>query len=295
MARKKKQGFVYQVLNIKLMSNSRKGAIAYSQLLNDIYVNTIHKPIKRGKRVLIRSMFPAECDGGKFYYGNISRFTDLENSNWLNLETKSLENPEIDKNLFPNLQETVYVFVPEAHRFIIIKSPDFTIRNAADFFSLAIKDVISNDEEFTVSIYQSSDIFEEIYNAHAVEKLYINISYTNSDDIGEDAIEWMDEQLKQVQTSSASFKFEADHNKSLNMNNNIIKGSLGLAEENGSVVATVIDNEGKRKKIITEEHPEEKKGYVEKIDDLMNYIYREIIRLYRPRHQNGNRQQSEEQ
>lgn len=280
--------FTYQTLNIKLLSNKRSGTAAYNQILEAIFSESISKPTSRGKRVILRTMFPAELDGKRFFYGKISRFTDLENQDWLNIRTKEIENPELDENLFPNLQETDYVFVPQAHRFIIRKSPSFTIHNAEDFFKSALRDVIDIDEDYHVVIEQSEDIFEEIYNAQRVERLCITISYTNSDDIGDDAAEWMDEELKDGMISKAFMHFESDHNKDINLDTKLVKGSLALAKDNGEVEATVIGLDNRKKKIITKKHPAEIKTVAPSEEKIKNTVFTEILRKYRNGGQQSN-------
>jgi hypothetical protein len=281
MAKQKSIRFTYQILNIKLLSNHRKGTEAYRQILESIFANTITKPTARGKRVVLRTMFPGEYNGAKFFYGKISRFTDIENNDWLNIKTKEVEHPELSEDLFPNLQETEYIFVPQAHRFILRKSPDFTIYNAEDFFKKSIKEVIGSDEDFNVTIEQSEDIFEEIYKAISVDKLFITISYTNSDDIGDDAVEWMDDELKDAKIKKTNLQFIADQNRSINLDTKLIKGALGLAVENGEAEANILDINNRRRKVITKKHPKENRTIALNEDEVKNVIFTEVLNKYR--------------
>ena len=149
------------------------------------------------------------------------------------------------------------------------------------FFSKVTKDVLSFDEDFSVNIVQSADIFEEIYNAISVEKLFIAISYTNADDISEDATEWMDNQLRVSQTSKASLQFESDQNKNINIDTTLIKGALGLAAENGEVEATVKDINNRRVRIITKNHPKEVRTISPNETAVKNVIFEEVMDKYR--------------
>jgi Domain of unknown function (DUF4747) len=273
--------FTYQVLNIKLVSELRKGTDAYRQILENIYTNSIKKSTTRGKMVILRTMYPSELDGKKFFYGKISRFTNIENQDWINLTTKEIEHPDFDPNLFPNLQETDYVFVPQAHRFIIRKSPEFTVYNADDFFKKSIREVIGTEEDFSVNIEQSEDIFESIFNARSVERLLISISYTNSDDIGADATEWMDDELRDSHSQKAILQFDANPNQGINLETKLIKGALGLAVENGEVEATVYDIDNRKKKIITKKHPKEVRTVAGNEIDIKNVIFTETMATYR--------------
>lgn len=280
MAKRRKK-FTLYVLNIKLISNHRKGDEAYRRILEDIFANSLQAKTNSGKKVILRTMYPAESEGQKFFYGKISRFTDLENQDWIDISTKEVTNPELDPNLFPNLQETEYVWVPQAHRFIVVKSPQFTIKNAADFFNSVLEDVLASDEDFSVSIEQSEDIYDEIYKALRVERLMISISYTNSDDIGIDADQWMDDELRDSNASQATFYFKATPNESISLDKTLIKGAMGLARENGEVEATIKDQDSRRRKIITKQHPKELRDSSENEESIKDVIFNMIMKIYR--------------
>ncbi|GAB3990437.1 hypothetical protein GCM10028807_17600 [Spirosoma daeguense] len=276
----KKIPFTYLLLNIKLISNRRKGESAYREIFRDIFSGTITEHIGRGKRAFLRTMFPEVVDGKEFYYGKITRFTDLENNVWVSTVTREDITMNLEKGLYPNKQETEYVFIPQAHRLALKLSSDFTAKNAQDFFVKAINKVVSSDEDYSVIIQQSKDIFEEIYKADKVEKLLINVSYTNADEIGDDAADWLDSQLKQSNISEANLAFESGKDETLNLETKLIKGGLKLAVENGEVEARVKDRRGKTRRIVTKEHPEKNKAIATAENSLENVIFKEVIQRY---------------
>ncbi|WP_020603151.1 DUF4747 family protein [Spirosoma spitsbergense] len=272
--------FTYLLLNIKIISDRRRGETAYREIFQDLFNNTITEHVGRGKRAFIRTMFPEKIDGKEFYYGKITRFTDLENNAWVNVITREDITMNLESGLFPNKQETEYVFIPQAHRFALKLSSDFTIKNAYDFFIKAIPKVLSSDEDFSVIVQQSQDVFEEIFNADKVEKLHISVSYTNADDIGDEAGNWLDDELKDSNVSEASLDFQAEKNESINMNTKLIRGSLKLAVENGQVRAKIKNAQGKTKTIVTKEHPERNKAMATSEDNLKNVIFMEVTQRY---------------
>lgn len=273
--------FTYQILNIKLISNERSGDDAYRQIVQDIYQNTIIKPVGRGKKAFLRLMFPSEFEGKKYFYGKIARFTDLDSNEWVNVKTRELATMDIDPDLFPNLQETDYVFVPQAHRFIVKLSPRFTVQNAFDFFQKALKEVTAINEDYTVTIQQSNDIFEEIYNAISVEKLFISLSYTNSDDIGEDAAEWLDSQLRESNTKESKMYFESGKNETIKIETPLISGGLKLAVENGEVEAKIKDRQGRIRNVITKNHPEKNRSVAPSETEIKEVVFKEVMTRYR--------------
>lgn len=274
--------FTYQVLNIKLISNHREGINTYKRILEDLFSQTVIAPIGHGKKAFIKSMFPFEVDGKSFFWGKILKFTDLENRNdWINIITKERESLDINPNIFPDPKEAEFVFIPQAHRFALRISEDFTIQNAYHYFQNAISKVIDNDEDYTVHIQQSKDIFQEIFDAVSVEKLYLSISYTNSDDIGDDMSEWIDSQLRGSNSKEATMSFEAGKNESIDVKVPLIEGSLKLASENGEAEAKILNRSGLKKKVITRNYPEKNRANAPSEDDVKNVIFTQIMDRYR--------------
>ncbi|WP_185155504.1 DUF4747 family protein [Rudanella paleaurantiibacter] len=269
------------ILNIKLISDTRKGEEAYKEIMRDIYEGKIIEDIGRGKRAFLRTMNPESIGSEEFYYGKITRFSNLENNKWVNINTREIADMDIENGLYPNRQETDYVFIPQAHRFAVKLSPEFTVKNAQDFFTKAIKNVLRPGEDFAVIIQQSKDVYDEIYRAKSVEKLFISVSYTNSDDIGDAAAEWLDQQLKESNIMVADFSFESEKHDTINLQTTLIKGGLDLAVENGEVEAKIRDERGRAKKIITKNHPERIKSVAPNEDQLKNVIFMEVKQRYR--------------
>lgn len=277
--RHREVNFIYHLINVKLLSNHRSGAKAYTEILRDIYKNKINVKVSRGKTVMIRTQFEKEIDGHLVIYGKIARFTTLESNKWINRITRAIEDPQIPDNLSPNLQETDCFFFPFVHRFVLLKSSEFTLNNAYDFLEQAVIEVIREDEGKNIIIEQSTDIFKEIFEAEIIEKLEVTISYTNAD-ISSDAIEWADNILKDAQAKKAVMKFESSKHESININNKFIEGVVGLAQNNGKVEAVVKGRNKKREKIVTEEHPKQIKRKAKNEDDVISVIYQDVKKEY---------------
>ena len=118
----KEKKFAIQVLNIKLLSNDRSGSDAYADILTSIFNDKIIKPVKGGKQAILRTQFKTEIKGKTVIYGKFSKFTKIEGEGWLNLNNMEVQSLEIPKHLFPNLVESDYIFIPDAHRLAIIKT-----------------------------------------------------------------------------------------------------------------------------------------------------------------------------
>lgn len=278
----KAKRFNIQLVNIKLLSNTRSGDPVYKEIISNINKNKISVPVRGGKNAILRTLFSDQyIFNNKNYevlYGKFSKFTVIDGNDWINLDTMDVENVEVPANKFPNLVETDYIFIPAAHRFIIVRSLNVNIGAVEIFLQSAIKRVINADEDFEIIVEQSEDIFEEIKQAEEIHKLFIRISYTNAD-TGNDAFEFMDKQLKESKVGRLSMEVSPDHNKNINTKSTLISGALQIAQSNGFVEATV-KIEGRRKKIDTKQHPREIHLLSEEIS-FKKKIFDTVMNLFR--------------
>ena len=168
----KAKRFNIQLVNIKLLSNTRSGDPVYKEIISNINKNKISVPVRGGKNAILRTLFSDQyIFNNKNYevlYGKFSKFTVIDGNDWINLDTMDVENVEVPANKFPNLVETDYIFIPAAHRFIIVRSLNVNIGAVEIFLQSAIKRVINADEDFEIIVEQSEDIFEEIKQAEEI-------------------------------------------------------------------------------------------------------------------------------
>lgn len=278
----KEKVYNVQIINIKLLSNNRSGDTAYSDIIKEIHGKKISIPVRGGKQAILRTQFNDKIKfKDKEYdvlYGKFSKYTVIDGKDWINIATMDVENVDIPPYKFPNLVESDYIFIPSAHRFVLVKTNNMKINTAECFFKESIKQVIASDEDFQVIVEQSEDVFDEIKNAEIVSKLLIKISYTNAD-LGDEAFEFMDNQLKDSQIGNIEMNVSPDHNKNINTNTTLITGALNVAQSNGYVEATIRNN-GIKKKIETKMHP--KVIQIKAQETLLKkYIFDLIMNLFR--------------
>lgn len=284
MAREiKEKNFKIQIVNIKLLSNTRSGDDAYKEIITKIKNEKVSVPVSGGKNAILRLLwndtYSYNNQNYEILYGKFSKFTVIDGKDWINLETMEVEdNVDIPAYKFPNLVETDYVFIPSAHRFVIVNTPSVNINAVEQFLTGALKEVINFDEDYEVIVEQSEDIFEQITQAEEIHKLFIRISYTNAD-TGDDAFDFMDQQLKESKVGRLSMDVSPDHTKNINTDSKLISGALKVAQSNGFVEATVKIN-GEKTKIDTKQHPKiiplksEESLFKKKIFDTIMNLFR---------------------
>lgn len=152
------------------------------------------------------------------------------------------------------------------------------------FLSNAVAQVIENDEQSEVIIEQSEDIFDRIINAESVKKLLISISYSNAD-TGDEAYEFMDSQIRESEMKRLKLEATPNQNGDIKTGSLLIKGALKVAQSNGYVQATIIENNTKIK-IDTKTHPRILNTRCEEVN-LLGYVANQIMNIFRP-HSHGN-------
>ena len=216
----------------------------------------------------------------KVLHGKLVRYTVLDENQWYNRRTKEFEKYAIPQDVFPNGYETEYIFIPAAHRFYFAVNSKVSIVATETFLNKALKRVAGIREEVKVNLIQSTDTFEEIINSKQIKSLRVNVSYTN-DDVGKEAAELMDEFLKDAQVGEIEAVFKPDQNGTLNTESTMVSGFLGVAKENGTAEATIINDAGKQKKIVTTNYPEKRPVVVAENEVPENKLFTDVMKDYR--------------
>lgn len=246
----------YYGLNITLQSKERKGKEVYAELLRKIYEDRSVYSVGHDIMMLLRNQFSTQFtyDHRKrdVLYGKILRFNAIKN--WYNRKEQLYSSYEAPQDLVPNAFETDYIFIPDAHKFLIRYNNKTNVYQVKTFLEKALRDVTVSTEIVHVSIMTSNDIIETIMDAKTILNLSIAVSYTN-DEIGNEAKELMDDLLKDAHAGQAELNFKPDAAGSLDPKSKLIGGLLAVAKNNGNAEATILNANGRRKTIRTEQYP----------------------------------------
>lgn len=273
-----------QIANIKLRSNNRSGNRAYVDVISKIHKQKISIPVYGEIHLILRTQFKDVVRVNdidmEIQYGDISSYTVIDGGDWINLNNMEVENMNLPRNIFPNLRESKYFFIPEAHRLAVVSKNGISIKRVEKFLNEAIKQVIEVDEDFEVCIEQADDAFTRITTAEAVKKLFIDISYSNAD-TGSDAYAFMDEQIRSSEMKRLKMEATPNHNGDIKTDSLLVSGALKVAQSNGYAQATIIEN-GKRIKIDTKEHP--RTLFIKCEETLLKLqVVKQVINLFRPK------------
>lgn len=295
MAKKKKSPLKKKVkvksvrfygLNITIQTQERKPLTLYSELIKKIHEEQMHFFVGHEITMVFRTQFSTNFKFNEIdypvFYGKVLRFNTIKN--WYNQREQIFQDYKLPENLVPNAFETDYVFIPEAHKLFIRYNNRINIYQVKTFIEKALKDFVITDEKFHVNIISSSDKIDSILSAKVISSLSVDISYTN-DDIGSEAQELIDKMLKEAQSGETTVTLKPDANGTLNPQSDLVKGFVGVAKDNGTVTARIVNTNGKAQTIKTESYPEkinlqiiEKDGVKE---DEKKVLFNRIMTEYR--------------
>lgn len=246
----------------------------YLSLFQRAFEETTQVPIIGDKWGHIASLRKIRINNEEDFaiHGLILKYTQINKDEWYNITKAELATKEelgeinIPANLRPNTQQFQYVFFPQQHRFIYISkhseplgdrrwvqfSPGLMKKFLTNLFSQFLPD----NNDFEITIEQSSEEIEKIIKAYTVSKLEILINLPN-DDAGSSIYKDITERLNDENVSIYYEHKTAKKDHSIVPSEETIE-HINVAKSNGYVRAEVINQDGKKESFSTEDHPKSK-------------------------------------
>lgn len=256
----------YQLLNIKLQTNKigAEKEAAYSSLIIKLKEGRFHSAVAKDMHITIYNYYERtlEDTDTKYLYGSIGKglcfdkemITNIDLSQQVDLESKVL----VQKDLLINAELARYIFIPSVHKFCIIHNTSINANQIYKFFKKVLDSVVDTEDIVHVEIVKDPEITENILKAFAIHSLNYSISYTN-DDPNKSIDKLFDKRLKRLNVGKLDVNMEADNSGKLNTkeDDELIKGGILLAEQNGSINEVIITrHEGeKRVKLSNQQKP----------------------------------------
>lgn len=240
------------IINIKIHSEEEDKQALYSSIFNQIFtlkdfsVKIGHKNGLELKRIDKMSLSKDELgyefkDLGyekyEIFLGEFIKYKiEDENDKYYNTISKEILPGDPNAIEKPNATQIAFYFAPSIHRLFLPVKSNITPLQVQLFFEKALLEIYSSEEYFNIDIAKSSELVEKIYEFRTLDKLELNISYTN-DDLGGDAKTFMHTLIKDANINRYEGKYNAEKNESLNMDSKLVRGGIELSKENGEVKA----------------------------------------------------------
>jgi len=243
----------YYILNIKILPVTNDNPQRYGSIIESWFKKDNAIITKGDARHYYALRELQKVDEGKVYYGVITKYVSFDKIDFIDNETKKIIPRPIPDNVEGRVSEYEFVFVPEVHRFAIIKlgKIDTEVKRIGaplgkmqEIIKSAFDAHLEVGEEAIVEIVQENFVFEEILNNDLLS-LVFRVSYTN-DDILPEGKELMDNLMRQGHIGEFFGRLKPDNTGVINTEEGLTRGILELAKENGMVKATLDTEEGKK-------------------------------------------------
>lgn len=277
----KKRSFNISIFNIKILPKETEEDFTnlYVALIKKLHSDNIATNTRGEKWMEMRTQYSFEND--KVLYGKLIYYTMLDGSDWYNKRLKAIQAVEIDKDLYPNVKEIEYYFIPEVHRFCFINKTNGIAMSQIDtFLHDALPHVVPDGKDVFISQELTSDVIERIMNAHKLLKLEIDLTYSNND-LSEDFEELFDNDLRDSQIQNLNLKATSFKSETINIGGSkVLKAALRLSQSNGYAEATIQNENGKNENIATVDYPRKELIHSSNGNEHRD-VFEKIKRLFR--------------
>lgn len=240
----------FKFINFILYPTERQNPVEYVKVLSRIFADRLSVRTSGEKQTFMTELIQM----GSNYRGVLSNaiFVDPD-SKVIDKDSYVIKASEINPNEGLNLKQWTFYFFPKYHRMAIESAASLT--QAVKFFQNAFKEIVGDEELYTISIETDKGFINRIIEAKGLSRLTVNISYTNNDNV-EDWDEIMDEQLRSSGANKSQFTFKSSAAGSIQpAKSKMMSAILNLSKSNGNAKATIIRDDGKLEVVNTDNHP----------------------------------------
>ncbi|GAT62786.1 DUF4747 family protein [Paludibacter jiangxiensis] len=281
IARIKRRSFNISMFNIKISprTNDENFTQRYVDLIKKLHSENIAIKTRGEKYMELRTL--NSYDNDKVLFGKLTYYTILDGNDWYNKRSKTIENVEIEDDLYPNAKEIEYYFIPEAHRFCFInKTNGIAMSQIEVFLSKALPMLVSEDKTVIVTQELTEDIIDRIISAAKIFRLEIDLSYSNND-LSDDFEELLDNDLRDGHVRNINLSAKSFKSQTIDLENSkFLSAALKLSQSNGYAEATIENTDGKNENVATIEYPRKELIHSTEGNEHIDVLTK-ILRLFR--------------
>lgn len=203
-------------------------------------------------------MIESECvendDMPKWIQLNITHYTIVDPTAFYNIREHKDVNMEWNTDIVANMHEAELYFIPSVHMLAVKRNSKISLNNVLKYLQGALENI--EPEGFDVSVVLDHDLITRILSAHAIYSFEAQISYSNPGH-SKGFAKMFEDNMHTLNPNKFSMAAAGTKENPLVINDDgIIETATRLAEENGSVKATIVESEGgRRERVDSKDHP----------------------------------------
>lgn len=242
-----------RIFNVVIQPTAKQCKDNYVALMDNIF-NKQNK-YQTGPRQFTRIISLSKSE--PIYQGALVNYSVLDTEKpWYNEEKNELQQMSVDPNLNPDGKVWDFYFYPDFHRIAVPVRRGVSFTQVKKYLMLAFKDAAENlgFDDVVVNVVTSSEGIEAIFNLESIDRLSIEVSYSNNEnfDVFDKAIEdeFRDENIGIMKVVADSPK-----NGVISLKKRSYLGSLIRFSKNNGNAKAKGHREGKVFRINTDEYP----------------------------------------
>lgn len=205
-------------------------------------------------RSMIESKYVENDNMPKWIQLNITHYTIVDPTAFYNIREHKDVDMEWNTDIVANKHEAELYFIPSVHMLAVKRNSKISLNNVLKYLQGALEDI--EPEGFDVSVVLDHDLITRILSAHAIYSYEAQISYSNPGH-SKGFVKMFEDNMHTLNPNRFSLAAVGTEENPLVINDDgIIEAATRLAEENGSVKATIVESEGgKRERVDSKDHP----------------------------------------
>lgn len=240
----------FKFINFVLYPDDKQKPIEYVKVFSSIYDHKLRVKTYGDRHTFIRT-FEREGDN---YHGVFCNAVFIPaDSKAVDSETNEIVQSGTDPKKGLGVKEWEYWFFPKFHRMAIKATASQT--QILKFLNAAFAETLVLEDSFSINVEVDKQTIDKIVSAPALTRLYVKISYTNNDNLGN----WqqlIDEQLRKMHAKDSIIDMRGTKSQPIDVGQSeMARGYIHLSRSNGYVEASLLNNNGSIDRINTKEHP----------------------------------------
>lgn len=254
--RKARSQTTWYVINIKARRNQTPAH--YVDAFRKIQTEDPLVQVYGKKYISIRSLHESETmevDGvPQWMKACLAHYTIVDSDAFYNKRKREDVQLAWNEDIVANKNEAELYFVPSVHKLAVRKCSKISLNNIVLYLKGALDKV--EPEGFDVTVILDQDMIARILNASAILSFEANISYSNPGHTSGFQSLFEDKVHSMNPNKFSLFASGTVDNPLVKDEDGIIETATKLAEENGSVNATIVEEPGgKRVRLDSKDHP----------------------------------------
>lgn len=264
-----------RIFNVVIQPVSKQKENNYKALINEVFNKGYEYITTSDKKTKIRSLNISD----NMMYGTLVNYMELDTEDlWYNSAKDNFEQVEVDPNLNPKGKEWKYYFCPKYHRIAVPSMQGISYSQIYNFFTKAFNEAaqILGLEDVAVNIVTSSEGIEAIFKLVEINKLTVEVSYSNNDN--NDAFDQrIDDELKGMNIGKLKTVAQPPQNSNFTLEKKSFLGALLRLSKNNGRAKAEGRVDGKLTKVNTDKYPKEVKMTKVTDENFLNKIYDAIM------------------